>query len=64
MTDDPADMITVMNGRDTLGFLLPSRSGGWRAFDDEGRPIGEFPNREAARAAIVHAAFNSGRPAS
>ena len=56
MTDDTTEMVTVMNGRDTLGFLVASRGGAWRALDAEGQPR-EFPSRELARQEIVRHAF-------
>jgi hypothetical protein len=52
-------MITVMNGRDTLGFLIASRNGAWRALDPDGEALGEFPDREVARAAVVRAAYTA-----
>ena len=46
-------MISVSDGRSTLGFLMASRGRRWQAMDADLRSLGEFPSREEARAAIT-----------
>jgi hypothetical protein len=49
-------MVSVMDGRDALGFLLQGRAGCWYGLNAAGIELGEFPNRESARAAVVKVA--------
>jgi hypothetical protein len=46
----------VVRDRQAIGFLLGAGSKGYRAFDQDGRPIGLFEDEEEAAAAVYEAA--------
>jgi hypothetical protein len=57
----------VVRGKQAIGFLLSAGSKGYRAFDQDGRPIGLFEDEDKAAAAVYKAAAtdtisNSPRP--
>ena len=53
----------VVRDKRAIGFLLSAGSKGYRAFDQDERPIGLFKDEDKAAAAVYDAAIsNSPRP--